>query len=125
MIQLKNDVVLNTNGRGLWSRTATAVAVTKLVVPYVDEEEQFGELRVYFDTATWNIDEDGLIYTDPHFEVDLFNFLQTGLHFSGKAAGDVMYSEQGMQGNNFVSFDIGKAFLDEWLEIPGNNDHTG
>jgi hypothetical protein len=123
MIQLKQGTTLHTNGRGLWSSTVADVEIVKLVVPYIDKDETWGELRVYFNTDTWNVEDNSLIYSDPHFEVNLFDFLQLGLHFSGKAAGSVMYSEQGMQGNDFVSFDVKKAFIDEWLAIPGNNDH--
>jgi hypothetical protein len=27
---------------------------------------------------------------------------------------DICYSEQGMQGDNYVSLDVGKDFLDSW-----------
>ncbi len=127
MIQLKNGVVLECDGSGLWGAEAGAtVEVTKLAVPYVNEEEDFGELRVYFDAeqpSGWDIRKDGLIYTDDGFESQLRDLLFR-LGFSRGAVNDVDYSEQGMQGENFVSLDVGKRFLNEWLEIPGNNEHT-
>lgn len=107
-----NDAILHTDGlRGLWSNVAKAIRVTDVRLGYIDEEEQdFGELRVYFDTATWNVKEDGLIYTDRLFESEL----QTLLTQHGLAGEDVSYSEQGMQGYDYVSCDVGKAFLDSW-----------
>ena len=123
MIQLKNGVILECDGSGLWGAEPDAtVEIQKLVVPYVNEEEDFGELRVYFDPTFWNIRQDGLIYTDDGFLRQLREILEK-LTFTPQAANDVEYSEQGMQGENYVSLDVGKAFLDEWLEIPGNNDH--
>ena len=95
-------VVFNTNGKGLWSSEAKAVRVVDIVLGkgtiWEGEtlKDAFGELRVYFDTNTWNTDEDGLIYTDRQFERELREFLtQHGL--PGK---DVSYSEQGMQGDD-------------------------
>jgi hypothetical protein len=34
---------------------------------------------------------------------------------------DVSYSEQGMQGDDYVSCDIGKPFLDSWTAKFGTN----
>ena len=76
---------------------------------YVSDEQDFGELRVYFDTDTWNVNTDGLIYTDSKFKQDLMKFVkEQGLVV------DLCYSEQGMQGDNYVSLDVGAEFLDSW-----------
>jgi hypothetical protein len=76
---------------------------------YVSDEGDFGELCVYFNTDTWNVDKDGLIYTDSLFKQDLMQFVaEQGLVV------DLCYSEQGMQGDNYVSLDVGKEFLDSW-----------
>jgi hypothetical protein len=99
-----------TDGSGYWSDVAKEVKVLGLDVPYVNDEGDFGELRVYFDTATWKVNDDGLIYTDRAFLKDLRNLL-TGM---GLAGDDVDYSEQGMQGNNYVSCDVGKLFVDSY-----------
>ena len=112
------QTVLNTAGNGLWSRKATAVTVTDIVVAYVDEEKEFGELRVYFDTKTWNTDVDGLIYTDQLCTQELRIFL-VSQGFSEGAAYTAGYSEQGMQGDDFVSFDIGEIFIDTWENLFG------
>lgn len=103
----KVDVTLNTNGSGYWSEVAKPVKVIGLTVPYISDEKDFGELRVYFDTKTWDCNKDGLIYTDRQFEKELVEFLTS----IGLRGSDVSYSEQGMQGNNYVSLDVGEEFL--------------
>jgi len=104
------NVVLNTGGGGYWSNTKTAVLVTDLRLGYVADDKEFGELRVHFDTDTWDVNKLGLIYTDRQFLAELRKFLiQHGL--PGK---DVDYSEQGMQGDDYVSLDVGAKFLQAW-----------
>lgn len=110
-------ITLHTGGGGYWSNTQKAVDITDMKLGYVSDDLDFGELRVYFDTKTWDVSELGLIYTDRQFERELREFLtQHGL--VGK---DVSYSEQGMQGDNYVSCDVGKKFLDSWSKKFGTN----
>jgi hypothetical protein len=123
MIRLKGNTFACTDGQGHWSPEVRDVRLTKLTVPYINEEEDFGELRVYFDEITWKVDTHGLIYTDRNFQNELRILLVKVLQFTQAAALDVCYSEQGMQGDDYVSFDVDKLFLDEWLAVPGNNDH--
>ena len=102
-------VVFNTAGDGYWSNVSKDVEVTDMQLGYVSDEQDFGELRVYFDTDTWNVNKDGLIYTDSKFKQDLMKFVkEQGLVV------DLCYSEQGMQGDNYVSLDVGAEFLDSW-----------
>jgi hypothetical protein len=123
MIRLKGNTFACTDGTGHWSREVRDVRLTKLTVPYINEEEDFAELRVYFDEITWKVDTHGLIYTDRKFRNELRLLLVKVLQFTEAAALDVCYSEQGMQGDDYVSFDVDKLFLDEWLAIPHNTDH--
>ena len=103
-------VLFNTAGDGLWSNVAKAVEITDMRLGYVSDEGDFGELCVYFNTATWDVNADGLIYTDGQFKQDLMAFIvQHGLVV------DLCYSEQGMQGDDYVSLDVGKDFLDSWF----------
>ena len=102
-------------GDGHWSNTCKEVFVTKITtfvgtsILKVDEdtgEPNFGtdDLRVYFKTSTWPIKKYGLIYTDSLFEEEV----KTALIEHGvpeDIVAGVAYSEQGMQGTNFVSFD--------------------
>lgn len=103
-------VVFNTCGNGYWSRERKAVTIVDMQLGYVDDEKDFGELRVYFDTKTWNINKDGLIYTDGQFEEELQAFLDS----HSLKGSDVSYSEQGMQGDDYVSLDVGKKFIKTW-----------
>jgi hypothetical protein len=104
------DVIFTTAGDGYWSTVSKTVRITDMRLGYVSDEEDFAELCVYFNTEDWDVDKDGLIYTDGDFIFELRLFLeQHGLVGSG-----VDYSEQGMQGDDYVSCDVGKAFLDSW-----------
>lgn len=107
----------STVGDSYWSNQARQVRITGISVAYVNDKLTHGELRVYFDTESWNVKEHGLIYTDSGFLRDLQDFL-TGLGMAGK---DVDYSEQGMQGRDYVSLDVGPEFLQSWLERAMNN----
>ena len=109
------QVFLNTNGNGLWSDVETEVRIVDMVLDvgteYEDDKTIFGEFRVYFDTATWNTAEDGLIYTDKGFLRELREFLNA----HGLPGADVSYSEQGMQGDDYVSLDAGTEFYNAWM----------
>lgn len=107
---IKTAVDLHTDGRGYWSRTKAAVHVTKLALSYVNDEGDFGELRVYFDRKTWDVNKNGLIYTDNQFLKELRKFLNE----IGLKGADVDYSEQGMQGDDYVSCDVGGKFVRSW-----------
>ena len=75
---------------------------------YVAEAKDFGELCVYFNDKHWDVNIDGLIYTDKQFLQDLNAFLaQHGLPA-------VSYSEQGMQGDDYVSCDVEGDFITAW-----------
>ena len=113
---VKFGAEFTTDGKGYWSNVRKTVKVTELRVAYINDEQDFGELRVYFDDSTWNVNKDGLIYTDKRFLKEL----REKLTEAGFAGNDVDYSEQGMQGNRYVSLDVGKKFLTSWLDIvPG------
>ena len=107
----KVNATLNTGGGGYWSNTKTAVEITRLQLAYTNDELDFGELRVYFNTKTWAW-QDGLIYTDKQFMRELKELL-TAKGFDGK---DVSYSEQGMQGDNYVSCDVGESFSNTFMQ---------
>jgi hypothetical protein len=115
MILFKDNVFAFTDGSGYWSTVEARVRLSHLEVPYIDEDSRFAELRVYFDTNTWDVEQQGLIYTDEFFLTGLRNRMVMDLGFSRAAADDVDYSEQGMQGDTFVSLDAGKTFIAEWL----------
>lgn len=107
---MQTFTTLHTNGTGYWSRAQKAVGITALDLLYCNPEKDFGELCVHFDTATWDCNVDGLIYTDKQFKSELRDYL-VSLGFTAAEAADVDYSEQGMQGDDYVSCDVGSAFI--------------
>jgi len=111
------DWVLSTDGSGLWTSKALHVYVDFLDL--IDYGSDYGELRVYFDTFFWNVNEDGLLYTDPKFLSELREHLED----IGLDPESVDYSEQGMQGHDYVSFDVSHTFLASWYNVTGRNQH--
>lgn len=96
---------LNTGGDGLWSDKVSAVRIIRLEI-----EPEWNELRVYFHPDDWDVYEDGLIYTDHKFVLELQTFLRyLGLN------GHVYYSEQGMQSDRYVSLDTSDKFVAKFL----------
>lgn len=105
------NATLNTSGDGYWSEVAKPVQVLGMDIGYVSDDREFGELRVYFNTDTWDVYKDGLIYTDRQFYVELQALIkQQGLVV------DLSYSEQGMQGDDYVSLDVGAEFIASWVD---------
>ena len=116
-IKIPVDWMLHTDGRGYWSNVAKPVRVTALTmfVGTVKDEDGYygdGDLGVHYDTATWDNAVDGLIYTDKLFMDELRTLLAFELG-DGAVADTVDYSEQGMQGVNYVSMDVGEMFMRE------------
>jgi len=108
----KISATLNTNGNGYWSNKAKAVEITGLQLSYTNDELDFGELRVFFNTNTWDVNKLGLIYTDKQFMAELKELLT----IQGFDASDVSYSEQGMQGDTYVSCDVGECFINTFMQ---------
>lgn len=103
---------LHTNGKGMWSQFEKTVTVLRVALINDYEDGDLGELCAYFDTRTWDVSENGLIYTDPRW-IGEFRALMRSLGFTSQACDDITYSEQGMQGNNYVSMDVGEEFMRE------------
>lgn len=106
-----------TSGQGLWSSRVATVETTYLDLAYTNKEKTFGELRVFFKKNSWNVKEDGLIYTDPFFlkilELELAKLELTGY---------VDYSEQSMQGKDYVSLDVDAEFINNWIVSTENQE---
>ena len=106
------NTVLHTDGSGYWSNHKAAVRVTDMELAYVDQTADFGELKVYFDEQTWDTEHHGLIYSDGGFCSELKAVLnEMGIN------GVFDYSEQGMQGEDYVSFDVGSTFITEFTTM--------
>jgi hypothetical protein len=91
---------IGTDGSGYWSEARKLVKCVGYEISTITDD--FGELRVYFDPTTWNVEEDGLIYTDNNFIAGIREAF---------GSNDIHYSEQGMQGDDYVSFDVSGEFL--------------
>lgn len=120
IIKIKTDMCLSTNGQGLWTNKSRVLVHKRMELDILQDDGHSlaGELRVYFAKKDWDVRKHGLIYTDPGW----LSSLRYNLEFNGlmtrKQALDVDYSEQGMQGDNYVSLDVGdrfiKYFIDGW-----------
>ena len=123
---MRVNIEVNTNGKGLWSEEARLVIINRIDIgysslKYYPEDEFNGELRAYFDPfgftrGSWNVPGFGLIYTDKLWMREFKKGLRAA-GFSIKAVQNVSYSEQGMQGDDYVSMDIGPAFYASWKRI--------
>lgn len=107
----------NTGGTGLYSKRVVPVRIEELLLD--SQNEYYGELQVIFNVNDWDVrtPEDNFfyefIYTDKTFLNDLKENLMK-LGFSSDAVNDIGYSEYGMQGINYVSFDVGNKFVTEY-----------
>lgn len=75
-------------------------------------DARWGELRAYFNLEKWDTDLHGMVYTDPGW-MDNFRVHLRTMGFSDAAVSAVDYSEAGMQGSDYVSMDVGGAFIHE------------
>lgn len=98
------NITLHTDGSGYWSKVKRPVKITDIVLD--DDRYGYGELMVYFDHSSWDNKVDGLIYTDKLFLKELKEYFA-----SINLPNDIDYSEQGMQGKDYVSLDAGKDFV--------------
>ena len=103
---------LKTNGKGFWTSVAKSVKITGLNLRH-DEEFVWGELQVMFSEKSWDVDRYGYIYTDDLFLKQLRKYLIS----IGLDSSDVNYSEQGMQGDNYVSLDAGPNFIESFKKV--------
>jgi hypothetical protein len=113
------DWKLTTGGNGDWSNEERTVAVTGVALlhcenDYDENDADDFELRICFNTRSWNNNRHGLIYTDSRWMRELIaHFNKLGL--PGRA---VDYTEQGMQGDNYVSCCVDKKqFLTTWRKL--------
>lgn len=102
----------HTGGNGYWSSAIKSVQVLRVELADIGEDGDFGELRAYFNTGDWDCNEEGLIYTDSVW-INEFRALMRSLGFTRNAVNDITYSEQGMQGYDYVSMDVNEDFLRE------------
>ena len=119
----KTPMLCQTKGDGYWSHTIpTTVSISKIELEvgkaYVDLYNYRPFLpiymKAYFPKKSWNTEKQGLIYTDSLW---IKNFReQFKVRFPAMAwmAGKIDYTEQGMQGSNYVSMN---AHLDTMTQL--------
>lgn len=110
-----------TSGTGLWSEVKRTVSLRNVeLIAYTgspgERVREFGELRVRFDTATWDVEANGLIYTDNEFMKELRTLLEKK-GFSKGVLSQIDYSEAGMQGDDYISLDVDNKFCAEWRKL--------
>jgi hypothetical protein len=93
------DFVVRTSGDGFWSKKVKDVRVHR-----IEYDEEFDGVNVYFDTLTWDVRKDGLIYTDDGFEMGVIVFLYQ--FWPDVNWSMLQYTEQGMQGEDYVSMEL-------------------
>jgi hypothetical protein len=123
---MKVNIESHTNGKGYWSEEERLVIINRLDIgykstDYYPEDPFHGELRAYFEPSgftvgSWNVRGYGLIYTDKLWMKEFKAGLRA-LGLSIKAVQNVSYSEQGMQGDDYVSMDVGPAFYASWKKL--------
>lgn len=110
---VKLNDVFETCGDGYWSDAVKQVEVTEMGMYVIaDADYGDGDFYVLYEEATWNDDEDGLIYTDSAFLdatrlalADALVKMGFDANVAQELADAVNYSEQGMQDYGRVSFD--------------------
>lgn len=116
------NIVATTNGKGLWSIESRKVNHKKIELSCFggDEDLQFAygyyEIKVFFNKKDWDVNRHGLIYTDRKWEKDFRQGL-IDMGFSKSSVKNVHVSEQGMQGDNYVSLDADHKFAKEFFRV--------
>jgi hypothetical protein len=109
----KVSFVTRTDGKGYWSTVARkSIRINRVAIASVSDYGEYGELRAYFDESEWNVETDGLIYSNQAW-LKSFRSCMATLGFSVQALAAISYTEQGMQGTDYVSLDVGQDFLVE------------
>jgi hypothetical protein len=88
-----------------------SVRVTRMCVEVILEKREdggyrsYGDVEIYFDTSDWSIDNDGLLYHSRGVFWDQLSAHLRAIGFTSSASKDVHGSEQGMQGDDYLSCD--------------------
>jgi hypothetical protein len=106
----KVNLKTSTDGGGLWSIEKKDIRIIKFDLNWFDvncfnDNFNYFELRAYWDKRTWSVKKHGLVYTDELWLKTLKNNL-INLGFSKIGLKGLTYSEQGLQGNDYVGMDV-------------------
>lgn len=115
-----NDSVASTDGSGLYTKKIVKDIPIKLEAELRINNGVLGVLNVYFRPEDWNPKVDNLIYTDKKFQ-SCINKILKGMGYRET----IEYSEQGMQGSNYVNFDLPQSFItvlmQQYIDLFENN----
>ena len=117
IVKLVKSITATTNGKGFWSGEKRKVKIDSIEIDSITDDDgveiDVGDktqtpemlyLRVFFNRKDWNVEKHGLIYTDEKWIAQL----RKGLREIGVTATGLEYTEQGMQGDDYVSLSIYK-----------------
>jgi flagellar biosynthesis regulator FlaF len=119
---MKINVNANNDGSSLWSGVKRETKIYDLDVSRYDdgEDDTYIHLEAFFTKRTWDTSRHGLIYTDNNW-IREFRKGLISLGLTPGAARAIDYTEQGMQGDNYVSLSCGGkkpvADLKKFLKI--------
>ena len=110
-IKVKKPFVCEAYGNGYWSYENKKTTVKKITfeVGNFTGDSVILYAKVFFTQKEWNIEKDGLIYTDTNWIKDFSkNFVKLPEVKNLVKMKDIDYTEQGMQGDNYesLSFEI-------------------
>jgi len=111
---LKTPMLCQTNGDGYWSGTNRTVATTKVEIEVGEIEFSLHRgtvflpvhIKAFFPKRSWDTDKHGLIYTDSLWLKDFRKQFAKQFPSLAWAANKIDYTEQGMQGDNYVSLEF-------------------
>lgn len=115
-------------GDGYWNRIRGAIVrVESLIyirrIGQTGDIAKYGELCAVFNTEDWAIARAGLLYTDRLWMECFKQALAEYAKFTPEELNLIDYSEQGMQGIDYVSMDV-KDFDPAWAKIEKQSTYT-
>jgi len=117
----KTPMICSTSGDGYWSRQKRAVTTPKIEMEVGEVKEtprlfasrlprecpqMHIHIKAYFTKKTWSNGEHGLIYTDSQWLKDFRKQFASQFPTLAWIANVIDYTEQGMQGANYVSLEL-------------------
>lgn len=123
---MKVNIETNTNGKSKHTEEARLVIINKLTIgqnnqTYFPGDPFQGELRAHFEPhgfthGSWNVEGYGLIVNDRQWLKEFKAGLRA-LGLSVKAVQNVKYNVVEVQGNDYVSLEVGQPFWASWQRL--------
>tara|TARA_R110002051_G_C8364928_1_gene442514 strand:+ start:171 stop:527 length:357 start_codon:yes stop_codon:yes gene_type:complete len=113
----KLELTGTTTGTGYWTAAKDEKVTGYMTFTLLESDgETFGgNAQFHFNKEDWDVHELGLIYTDEGFLDDVYTTLeQSGFK---NILDHINYSEQGMQGDDYVDFDASIELVKEAQQL--------